>query len=106
MNKTEIAFTASKNADPVLTNFVHFGRAVVFTGLNRATIQKRMSRLINRHAYPEFTLDEMLDHFEQLAKMKEPEKTVRITAQHSGQFWTKGEGWPKYRPDKSVQADS
>lgn len=70
MNRTGIAFMASKNADPAFTDFIHFGRAVVATGLSRATIQKRMSRLINKHDFPEFTLDEMLDHFEFLSKLE------------------------------------
>src|SRR3989344_6828860 len=97
-NKTEIAFIKSKSGDPVLTDFVHFGRAVVCTGLKRSTIQKRMSQLVNKNQYPEFTLKEMLNHFEWMSKLKNDQKSGKIMAQHSGQFWTKGEGWPRFRP--------
>lgn len=105
VNNTEIAFFKSKANDPALTDFVHFGRAVVFTGVSRATIQKRMSKLLNRKDYPDFTLDEILDHFQWLSNLENATKSAEITAQHSVQFWTKSERRPKYRPEDDFPAD-
>jgi hypothetical protein len=70
MNKTEIKFYESKEEYLGVTDFIHFGRAIFASGLNRSTIQRRMSKVLNKRDYPDFTLDEMLDHFEFLSKLK------------------------------------
>ena len=70
LSKIQTDFKASRENDPVLTGFVLFGRAIVFTNLPRHEVRKYMLRCINLSDYPEFTQEEALEHFVRLSYLK------------------------------------
>lgn len=65
------AFFASKEQTESVTDFIHFGRAIVSKRYDEDTIKKRMNQLLKLSDYPEFTEDEMLTHFNSLTRLKE-----------------------------------
>ena len=58
------------NEDSSVTGFIHFGRLVFGKKLKPNVLKKKLFKLIDLDDYPEFTLQEMLDHFQKLTNME------------------------------------